>query len=322
MTASSDRPSDAHEPGEDCVYLVGHTPLDQYLDFMHAEAFGASRSDRAALAADWRAANDRRRALEEAERRWLQTPPLHAEPDRRVLPLPPEMQPLLSTLNAHPVFRRAFGTVPARVALVELDALAVYQRTVNLEHVRRLRARLGASPSPRDVFDFCLPTDHPAGDLPPFRVRPLGDDEYVFTCESTDLRFLEHVTLRPEQLSAYDAPGPVAGVIGVVVGFGSNFLNVIAAEGRLVLNNGNHRAYALRELGVTHAPCVVQEVTRREELKVVGGGRLRRDPDRYLRGPRPPMLKDFFDPLVSRRVRLVKKTRHVRVRFTVEEESV
>jgi hypothetical protein len=78
----------------------------------------------------------------------------------------------------------------------------------------------------------------------------------------------------------------------------------------------------LRELGVTHAPCVVQDVTRREELKVVGGGRLRRDPDRYLGSPRPPMLKDFFDPTLSRRVRLVKKTRHVRVRFTVEEESV
>ena len=111
-------------------------------------------------------------------------------------------------------------------------------------------------------------------------------------------------------------------VVGLVVGFGSNFLNVISAEGRLVLNNGNHRAHTLRELGITHAPCVVQEVTRRDELKVIGGGRLRRDPDKFLKSPRPPLLKDFTDPGLSRKVRLVKKTRQVRLRFEVEEESV
>ena len=310
------------EASDDFVYLVGHTPLDQYLDFMEAEAVGVARADRARLADDWRAADDHRRALEGAERRWLETPPLVAEPDRRVQPLPPEMQALLPPVTDSPVFRRAFATVPARVALVELDSLVAYQRTVNLSHVRRLRARLGDHPRPCELFQFCLPTERPAADLPPHRLRRVSDDEFVFTCESTDLRFLEATTLRPEQLAGYDAPGPVAGVVALAVGFGANFLNVISAEGRLVLNNGNHRAYALGELGITHAPCVVQEVTRRDELKLVGGGRFRRDPDKYLRGPRPPLLRDFFDPLLSRKVRLARKTRHVRVSFMIDEESI
>ena len=307
---------------EDCLYLVGHTPLDQYLDFMESDAAGVSRADRAQLAADWRAADDRRRALEDAERRWLDHPPLHAEPDRRIQPLPPEMESLAPALADHPVFRRAFATVPARVALVELDALVVYQRTINLEHVRRLRARLGDAPSPRRVFDFCLPTVRAPSEAAPFRLRRIGDDEFVFTCDSTDLRFLEAVTFEPAELSGYQPPGPVAGVVGLVVGFGSNFLNVISAENRLVLNNGNHRAHTLRQLGITHAPCVVQDVTRRDELKIVGGGRLRRDPDNYLKAVRPPMLKDFTDEGLSRKVRLVKKTRQVRLRWEVEEESI
>ena len=322
MSNSGHTPSPDRDASDDFVDLVGHTPLDQYLDFLEAEAVGVTRADRARLADDWRAADDRRRALEDAERRWLETPPLVAEPDRRLQPLPPEMGALLPAVTEHPVFRRAFATVPARVALVELDSLVVYQRTVNLSHVRRLRDRLGGNPTPRDLFRFCLPTERAAADLPPHRLRRVSDEEFVFTCESTDLRFLEAATLQPEQLVGYDAPGPVAGVVALAVGFGSNFLNVISAEGRLVLNNGNHRAYALRELGITHAPCVVQEVTRRDELKLVGGGRFRRDPDRYLRGPRPPMLRDFFDPLLSRKVRLVRKTRHVRVSFTIEEESL
>jgi hypothetical protein len=319
MTVHPSRPGEEQVSADDCLYLVGHTPLDQYLDFMEAETAGEAPG-RAQLADDWRAADDRRRALEEAERRWLATPPLHAEPDRRVLPLPAEMEPLGRALADHPRFRRAFATVPAKVALVELDALVAYQRTIHLDHVRRLSERLGPRPGPRELFEFCLPTEPP--EAPPVRVRRAGDDEFLFTCESTDLRFLEAVSLRPEQINHHAAPGAVAGVIGLVVGFGSNFLNVISAEGRLVLNNGNHRAHALRTLGITHAPCVVQAVTRRDELKVVGGSRLRRDPDKYLQGVRPPMLKDFSDPQLTRRVSLLKKTRHVRVTFQVDEESV
>ena len=52
-------------PQDDCLYLVGHTPLDQYLDFVEAELAG-DVPGRAALADDWRAADDRRRALEDA----------------------------------------------------------------------------------------------------------------------------------------------------------------------------------------------------------------------------------------------------------------
>ena len=55
--------------------------------------------------------------------------------------------------------------------------------------------------------------------------------------------------LRPEQVTDYQAAGPLAGVVGVAVGYGSNFLNAVALGGRLVLNNGFHRAYALRPSG-------------------------------------------------------------------------
>jgi hypothetical protein len=34
------------------------------------------------------------------------------------------------------------------------------------------------------------------------------------------------------------------------------------------------------------------------------------------------MLRDFFDPAVARHVRLHKRSRQVRVKFTVEEEGV
>lgn len=364
-TAAADTASESDE----YLYLVGHTPLGDYLDFMAAEAAGDLARDRRTLAERWRTADDYRRARERDARirhrqqqqqdrdrqtagaddgEWFThvlhrrcgtdgapapapaaangaSAPAHdaAGTPPGVQPLPPELEPLAGRVLADPICRRAFAAVPVRVAWVELDPLVVFQRTVNLEHVRRLQAQLGRRPSPQDVFRFCLPYDHPT---PAFRVRALpgrdgNDGTYVFTSESNDLRYLEPTLLRPDQISAYDPLGPVAAVLGLAVGFGSNYLNVIACGGRLVLNNGNHRAYALRDLGFTHAPCLVQEVTRREELSVVGAGRLRRHPDYYLKDPCPPVLADYFDPQMAHRVRLVRRGREVRVTFHVEEVS-
>src|SRR5438128_1844359 len=79
------------------------------------------------------------------------------------------------------------------------------------------------------VFRFCLPYDHPPAE---FRAGRISDDSFAFVSQSSDLRFLEAVMLRPDQVQGYQALGPVAGVIALVVGFGSNYLNVVAANDR------------------------------------------------------------------------------------------
>jgi len=48
---------------------------------------------------------------------------------------------------------------------------------------------------------------------------------------------------------------------------------------RLILNNGSHRAFTLRQMGVTHVPCIVQHVSSRDELEVVASSAVRRNSD-------------------------------------------
>jgi len=91
---------------------------------------------------------------------------------------------------------------------------------------------------------------------------------------------------------------------------------------RLVLNNGNHRAYALRELGITHAPCIVQRVSSREELDVVASGDLREHPDLYLRHPRPLILKDYFNPKLRKIIPIHRRLRQVTIKFETDEAYV
>jgi hypothetical protein len=47
-------------------------------------------------------------------------------------------------------------------------------------------------------------------------------------------------------------------VVAIAVGYGANFLAAAHVEGRLILWNGSHRAYALRAAGHTHVPCLIK----------------------------------------------------------------
>jgi hypothetical protein len=294
--------------GENHFFLLNRVSLDEYLSFMASYPVDAASLDRRQLAEEWRSAHDLMEQLRESEATWADEPAIHALPD--------VVKPLVEKVKHDPIFAKAYGDAPVEFGLVELDRLVVSQKLVCAEHLDRLQALLGPKPEPDALFRFCLPYDHPPS---PFRAGRVNDDTFAFHSESSDLRFLDAVLLQPEQISGYQAMGPVAGVIALFVGFGSNYLNVIEVEGRLLLNNGHHRACALRHMGLTHAPVVIQRAANMEELDVLAPRAVRRNPDFYLRSPRPPVLKDYFDPRLCQHVRLAMSTKQVRIGYSVEE---
>ena len=79
---------------------------------------------------------------------------------------------------------------------------------------------------------------------------------------------------------------------------------------------------ALRQMGVTHVPCIVQHVSSRDELEVVASSAVRRNPDLYLKHARPPMLKDYFNPQLRMVMPVHRRLRQVTVRIEVEEDFV
>ena len=135
---------------------------------------------------------------------------------------------------------------------------------------------------------------------------------------SDDMRFLGSMSLEPENITDYPPPGNLAGVVGLAVGFGSNFLNAIYAEKRLILNNGSHRAYALRDLGIARVPCIVQHISSRDELSVLASTAITDAPNFYLQDPRPMMLKDYFDPRLRKVMPVHRRLRQVTVKFDVD----
>jgi len=296
---------------DETLYLIGRPKLKHFLRFVRHHAIKQDHED--ALIEEWQKAKDHIAQLEKEEAGCADHPTItKVDADSKY-------QPLLVEFLKDPLVRNGFNTVPTEVALVELDSLVVYQKHIDLTYVSQLRWRIGPNPTDEDVFRACLPFDHPH---PPAKWSRLDDDSYIFISSSNDLRFLGALPLRPEHVQGYPHPGALLGVVGLAVGFGSNFLNAVYAEGRLILHNGSHRAYALRELGLTHVPCLVQHVATRDELGVVGPSDVRADPNYFLKSPRPPMLKDYFNPKLRKVMPAHRVHRQVKVHFSTSEHYV
>jgi hypothetical protein len=287
------------------LFLAGRPPMGEFIGFVEQTAQDRSL-DRRQLANEWRAANDRIGALESDER--------GIADGATTIPVGGSLTELREATLSNEAIRRSFEIVPFDVALVDLDRVVVFQKHINLEYVRVLRAAEALDEV--GIFNACIPLTNEV--RAPVGFNQLAQNAFSFVSPSTDLRLLDIVPLAPEQISGYVPGGPLVGAIGVTVGFGSNCLGVIEAEGRMILNNGSHRAYALRDAGVKVVPCIVQRVSRRDELEAIGGGDLAANPDRYLKDERPPMLKDYFDDELIKRANVPRQNWQVRVSVGVE----
>jgi len=293
------------------LLLIGRPPLAEYLGFIATQTLEGEHADPGTLAQEWRLANDHVRELEQLEAGIADQTPVEL--------VDPALEPLLQQVLADAAYRRSFNIVPTRVGVVELDKLVVFQKHVNLRYVNHLYRVIGARPTAEAVFRFCLPLRHPT---PPPTQSQVAQNAFVFLSPSTDFRLLEVKLFAPSQLPNYSTAGPITGVVGLVVGYGSNYFNVVQCEGRIVLNNGSHRAYTLRKAGITHVPCVIQDVSRREELELIAGGDVGEQPDRYFSASRAPLFKDFFDARLCKIVHVRRQLRQMKITVGVETLDV
>jgi hypothetical protein len=292
------------------MWLLGQAPLRKYLDFVADIGHGPKIVNRTPLVQEWSAAAAWYEELAQRE------PGIADKLDCRALD--PALAPLGDEVLSSARFTRSFNHVPSRLAMVELGRLVVCQNHVTRSFVDRLKEGVGPAPDPLALFRLCLPTHDSQA---PVQIRELGARRYEFRSDSTDFRFHEPVLLKPQQLADYVSFGSIAAALGLVVGYSSNFLTAVCDDdsGRLVLHNGYHRAVALMELGITHAPCVVQTVTSHDELDLVAKPIVANDPGYFFNAPRPPILRDFADPKLRKIFPIRKVSRVIEVAFEVRD---
>ena len=293
------------------VFLIGRPPINEYLGFIRLMAKDGQSADQRQLIDEWRSANDHVVSLEATEAGFADNPAIQA--------LPTSLSALRDEVLKNSVFQRAFRLLPTEIALVELDKLVVFQKFINLAFVAKVKEQLGPKPTQESIFRVALSLDRRD---PPVQLKQTAGNIYAFVSPSNDFRFLEANLIDPQKVADFTSTGPTVAILALAVGYGSNYLSAVHVENRLVLSNGSHRAFALRDLGITHAPCPVQKVSRRDEIELVGLEDLKENPDRYLKAQRPPLLKDYFDAQLRKAIPVPRKNRLVRLSFGYEQVDI
>lgn len=287
------------------TWLLGLPPIAHFLDFIEEMVVGELPAKRA-LVDEWRAANDHYHELELAE--------AGVADEIECKALPKALSALADEVRADTRFETSFDTMPTSFEMVELERLVLFQHHVSRHHVERLKAALGPNPTPQALFRFCMPLGVSAAGI---EVRRINGRRFSFTSDSLDFRSHDAVLLRPDQISGHRTFGAVGAVLAIPVGFSSNFLSAVRSDSRVILHNGYHRACALLELGIKRAPCIVETVTRRDELRLIAKSRVADDPTFYLESARPPVLRDFLDT----KLRKTYRTRRIRRVVEIEIET-
>jgi hypothetical protein len=236
-----------------------------------------------------------------------------------VQPLPASCDARLNAIRGDALFSRTFSNHQTSFALVDADKLVAAQRTVNFEYVDRLRANYPKTPTLEDLIEICLA---PARPMEPIQHLEIQPNTHVFSSPNSDVRFLGAFV---KELTATDLESAVMGgrpaaAVIAFVGYGSASVNVFQAGQRMVLNNGFHRIYALRLLGVQMIPVVVRHVVNAalEFPPQVCGL-----PSEYLLGvQRPVLIKDFFEPDFTITLKVRERIKSVMVSVAVNQHDV
>jgi hypothetical protein len=303
---------DASRPAIDNhVFLLGRPSISEFVRFIKTRADDWQHADDETLALEWLQARDRIYELESTEGGWADNP--------KLIPLSADLCHVANNEIRNDAVRRALRYVPYRWSLVEIDRLVVSQKWINLRFVNDIKTALPRDLNERDLLQLAIgnPWQRPSVHLS----KPT-DNTYCFSSTSSDLRLLDVAALDPAHISGHQPPGHACNALAIFVGFGVNFVNAVHVRNRLVLANGSHRLYALRELGITHAPCAVAQVTRDEELELLFPPELRQHQDLYLRASRPPLFKDYFDDRLRKVVPTTRLNICVKVQLTFETTRI
>ncbi len=247
------------------------------------------------ITAGWERAQEKKLSLAESE--------AGVADEIEVSEIDSEFSEKLDHLSEQPVFRNTFKNCSTEFKMVEIDKLIAYSFAIRLRFVDLMRRKCPPNPSAAELIDICLPLTVSQTDVTRKTIDPLN---YLYSSDSMDLRIIDVISkpVKELDLSNIAEGSPVKALI-TLLGFGFPMVLTASVGKRLVLDNGYHRLYVLRSLGVKRVPAVVTDnLSYAEKVMPV---------DYLANAPRPPLFKDFFDPDLAVEVTKPRLRRAIRI---------
>lgn len=296
------------------LHLLGFEGLARYVEQVqrYAAPGDAACSDEA-LIAQWRAAQARLADLAAAQ----PGPASQADQATLAAALPAWLDARVQAVLARPEVQASFSQVPVAPAWVEIDSLVAYQREIDLDKADAIAAGLGPDPDLGRCFDLAFGSGQ-APAAADWRLLRQKHSSWEFGSPSHDFRYLGARLFDPALLPGLAVDGRAVAAVALLLGYSANLVSVIRLGPRWVLHNGYHRVYALRRLGITRVPCLVEVLGSADELALVASAEINEQAGLYFQAARPPLFMDYFDPALVRVHARPRLRREVRLAVSVD----
>lgn len=292
------------------AYLYAFATQPEIYHHVRTQALAEESQAFSKIAKSWKALQPRVRELLDKEAGIAETILIDA--------IPKQYEQRLNDFAADDLFKKTFQ-LQISFELVELDKLVAAQRMVNLNYVDRLTKRFPKNLNLKSLLEICVSSRR---EMDPIQHLEFAPNSHVFSSPNSDIRFLGSFVkdLTKEDLPYAQTGGLPAAAIIAFVGYGGARINVLYDGKRMVLNNGFHRAYALRSKGVKQIPVVVQHASK---LQLEFPPHVAGLPREYLLGhARPVLIKDFFEPEFTVTLKVRERIRMVNVGISVKQHDV
>lgn len=294
------------------LYLYGLATRYEVYNHLRTQAIGVSEDEREKILSTWQVVQKKVADMKGNEANIAST--------IKISEVPAGHEEKIQSYTEHPAFKKAFTGMPIKIFIVEIDKLVGAQRTINLDYVKTFADSLQAKPTMDQLLDLCV---CPNRADTPVKHLELNPNLHMFSSPNTDLRFLGGFKKPIEESDIQFAEGggiPIDALM-LFVGYGTSTINAFLVNNdRVVLNNGFHRVYALRAAGIKEIPIAVQTVSNfiLEMPPVIAG--IQRE---YLCGdPRPPILKDYFDPHLTIQLKAKNRIKIVMAQAQVNQVDI
>jgi hypothetical protein len=289
-------------------YLYAHAMRGELIQHVRTQASPADRDRLPAIVGAW----DKLRPQVSA----LQTSEAGLPDTITIEPLPPAAEAFAAATLADPLVAKTFGAMRHWIAMAEVDKIVFPQRTVDEQYAGQLARTLPASPDLDALLRFCVAA---RADMAPIQHLEVAPNTHVFTSPNTDLRFLGAFlkeSVGAEDIPLVEAGGLPAAAVAGFIGYGSPVINAFKVGSRLILNNGHHRVFTLRRLGVTAIPMLILDVSNPlAELPPTIGG----IPRELCLVPRPPVVKDLLDEDFSITLSVKRRLKQLMIMMNVNQ---
>ena len=227
---------------------------------------------------------------------------------------------LIEGIKLNPAVTSTFSKHVIEFKMVEIDKVIAVQRQVLLDYVDQLVKKIPKNPSEDDLIKFCLIPEQYA----PFpKPTSVGSDTLYFTSPSGDFRFLGGYLkkeLTEEDTKITKIGGIPTHAIMLFVGYGASPMNAYSVNGRVILTNGFHRAYALRKKGIKKIPLILKKIGNADLEFPSDIHKLKKD--YLLKHPRPILVKDFFNEDLVREFKKKPTTNVLKVKWESDKVSI